>query len=76
MPLTESELRNRFRFHPAGPERGAQHQVVRDAMAKAAEVVVSYVPPGREQALALTKLEEAMMWANAGIARQPPDPTA
>ena len=27
------------------------------------------VPQGRERALALTKLEETIMWANAGIAR-------
>jgi hypothetical protein len=27
-------------------------------------------PPGREKALAITKLEEAMLWANAAIARQ------
>jgi hypothetical protein len=27
------------------------------------------VPDGREQALAITKLEEVQMWANAGIDR-------
>lgn len=30
---------------------------------------VELVPDGREKATAITKLEEFMMWANAGIAR-------
>jgi hypothetical protein len=32
-------------------------------------MLLSLVPAGRELSLALTKLEEAMMWANDGIAR-------
>jgi hypothetical protein len=39
---------------------------------KFASLIVERVPGGREQALALTKLEEVVMWANAGIARNPP----
>jgi hypothetical protein len=38
-----------------------------------AEHVDALVPDGREKSLALTKIEEAMFWANAGIARQPDD---
>jgi hypothetical protein len=32
--------------------------------------VVKFCPPGRERSLALTKLEEALIWAVAGIARK------
>jgi hypothetical protein len=38
-------------------------------MRRAADAVLDLVPPGREQSLAFTALEEAMFWANAGIAR-------
>lgn len=38
-----------------------------------AENVESSCPSGRERSLAITKLEEALMWAVASIARQPQD---
>lgn len=31
--------------------------------------IINFVPPGREQSLALTNLEQTTMWAIAGIAR-------
>lgn len=31
--------------------------------------IAEFTPTSREQELALTKLEEAIMWANASIAR-------
>ena len=34
-----------------------------------AEEIVKHTPPSREQSLALTALEECVMWANAAIAR-------
>jgi hypothetical protein len=34
-----------------------------------AETVIQLCPPGRETSLAVTKIEEAMFWANAAIAR-------
>jgi hypothetical protein len=33
------------------------------------EWIVDNVPPGREQSLALTQLEQLSMWTKAGIAR-------
>jgi hypothetical protein len=38
-----------------------------------AEDLEAFVPDGREKALVMTHLEEAMFWANAGIAREDPD---
>lgn len=64
------DLDNRFDFHPATTtEKKNEHSSVRMAAKVLAEKVEAEVPPGREQALAITKIEEAMFWANAGIAR-------
>jgi len=45
------------------------HQDVRITIRIAMRALDELVPPGREKQLSMTKLEEAMFWANAGIAR-------
>ncbi|WP_032380945.1 Acb2/Tad1 domain-containing protein [Rhodococcoides fascians] len=66
-----SDLNNRFDFHPAGTtERATAHESVREGCKALAEFIDARVPNGREKAHAITKIEEAMFWANAGIARK------
>lgn len=68
--MTYEELKHQFGFHPATSSLTREtHESVRDACLSTAEELRLLVPPGREQSLAITKLEEAMFWANAGIAR-------
>ena len=70
MPDVRQRIENDFKFHPALTETvAAVHGKARDACLEAACKLVDIVPEGRELSLALTKLEEAMFWANAGIAR-------
>lgn len=69
-----ADLKHRFAHHPPYGDRGDRHGDVRQACFDAAEKLVDATPEGREQALALTKLEEAMFWANAAIARQVKQP--
>ena len=66
------DLKNRFNYHApptSMPQIGEAHEAVRNKLFAVACEVVALVPQGRELALALTNLEQAMMWANAGIAR-------
>lgn len=72
MQIYQADIENRFAFHAATPAngRGEVHADIRDQCKALARFMVANVPEGREQALAVTKIEEAMMWANAGIARQ------
>ncbi len=63
-------LAHRFAYHkPQDAETVWAHERVRDLMGDVAEDFGHILPQGRESALALTKLEEAMFWANAAIAR-------
>jgi pyruvate-formate lyase-activating enzyme len=65
-----NDIENRFSFHPAvDDEIKDAHQSVRDVLKTTAHLFDGFLPDGREKSLALTKLEEAMMWSNAAIAR-------
>lgn len=69
-PNTFTDIKHRFAFHPATTdEKRAEHGSVREACANLAHKIDRDVPPGREKALALTNIEQAMFWANAAIAR-------
>lgn len=69
-PLSAADIDNRFDFHPATTaEKRGEHGSIREACKTLAHTLDARVPAGRERALALTHLEEAMFWANAGIAR-------
>jgi len=62
-------IENDFKFHPASPSKGELHSEVRLRCEEVASYFEANIPAGREAALAKTKLEEAMFWANAAVAR-------
>ena len=64
------ELDTRFIYHPPIGEQPRRYETIRDAARGMADEIVLLTPPSREQSLALTKLEECVMWANAAIARR------
>jgi hypothetical protein len=64
------DLENRFEYHPPqNPETVSAHERVRSVAGNTAEFFNIVLPECREKALAMTKIEEAMFWANASIAR-------
>lgn len=68
-----ADIENRFAFHAATTdEKRDAHTSVRQACRRLADFVNENVPDGREKAVAITHIEDAMMWANAGIARSNP----
>ncbi len=59
-------LEERFTSHVMNDEQIKTSNAVRTAVIITAKTFES-LPEGREKALAMTKLEEALMWANKSI---------
>lgn len=67
--ITQDDLNNRFTYHPPKDDQQNRYVLVRDHAKELAEFIVYNTPDSREQALAITNLEQAIFWANAAIAR-------
>ena len=61
-----------FTYHPPKGTQPQRYEELRKLGRFLAKVILC-TPESRERSLALTKLEEAIMWANAGIARNEND---
>jgi hypothetical protein len=64
--ITPQELQTRFTYHPLKPGQSE----VYDKAHELAQLFATVCPESRELALAHTNLEQAVMWANAAIARR------
>lgn len=58
-----------FTYQPPKADQIPRYEALRRGAQEIARRIIVMTPPSREQALALTKLEEAVMHANAAIAR-------
>ena len=63
------ELDKRFTYHAPKGDQPKRYTDLRASARLFAMAIVSNTPESREQSLALTHLEESIMWANAAIAR-------
>jgi hypothetical protein len=67
--ISREELVKHFKYHPPkDDEQKTRYEQVRRRGYEAAVAIVEETPESREQSLALTHLEQAIMWANAAIA--------
>ena len=60
---------NIFTYHEPFEETAKRYQEIRTLAKMFSDLVDNLVPKSREASLAQTKIEEAVMWANAGITR-------
>jgi hypothetical protein len=63
------DLENRFTYHAPKPGQPEIYEQIRFAGLGLALLIDRNAPESRELSLAITKIEEAVFWANAAIAR-------
>lgn len=63
------KIENAFTYHAPNEGQPAKYQAIREKAKELAYLIDELVSDSREKSLAMTKLEECSMWANAGIAR-------
>ncbi|WP_163538322.1 hypothetical protein [Gracilibacillus sp. YIM 98692] len=63
------QIENNFKYHAPSEEKVKVYNGLREHFKHMAQIIDRRCPDSREKSLALTKLEESMMWANASIAR-------
>ncbi|MFP4661954.1 MAG: hypothetical protein ACLFPF_07185 [Halanaerobiales bacterium] len=64
-----TDLENRFKYHSPKEGQPEKYSKIRSEAKGLAHLINKTCPDSREKSLAITKLEEVVMWANASIAR-------
>ena len=67
--MQTEEIEKRFTYHPPKDNQPERYIKIREEAKALAFLIDMDTPDSREKSLALTKLEEAVFWANAAIAR-------
>lgn len=67
--MHDTDLNNRFTYHKPKPGQPDIYMEIRENARGLALILNDRCPDSREKSLAITKLEECVMWANASIAR-------
>ena len=62
-------LEKNFTYHPPKPGQPEIYTAIREMAHDYASYIQSSCPESRELSIALTKIEESVMWANASVAR-------
>lgn len=63
------EIENNYTYHAPKEDQPERYERIRYKAKMLAAYINEKCPESREKSLALTKLEETVMWANASIAR-------
>ncbi len=67
--MMNERIENNFTYHTPKEGQTEMYERIRSKAKEFAYLIDEVCPDSREKSLAMTKLEEASMWANASIAR-------
>ena len=67
--MEQADLEKRFTYHPPLNGQAGRYAGLREYGLQLAEHINKECPDSREKSLAITALEETIMWANASISR-------
>jgi hypothetical protein len=67
------DLENIYTYHSPKPGQPEKYTAIREKAKELAALFEELCPVSREQSIAHTNLETAVMWANAAIARSEED---
>lgn len=71
--MSNERLEHNFTYHAPNAEKAKDYETLRGMGRNIAVMIQVMCPEVREKSLAITKIEEAIMWANASIARDTED---
>jgi len=66
--MTDEQINNIFTYHAPTDHQKTRYENLRGSAKMLASLINTYCPESREKSLALTNLQQAIMWANASIA--------
>lgn len=64
-----NQIENNFMYHSPKDGQAEKYEEIRKKGKELAYLIDGICPNSREKSLAMTKLEESVMWANASITR-------
>ena len=69
--MTNQEIENIFTYHAPAGDQPSRYDQLRNEAKTFAQTINKLCPPSREKSIALTNLQQTVMWANASIALNP-----
>lgn len=67
--MTNNDIEKNFSYHAPKNDQTERYERIRYKAKMLAAYINENCPDSREKSLAMTKLEECVMWANASVAR-------
>ena len=73
--MTDAQIDNIFTYHRPHGNQPGRYEHLRNQAKHLAHAINNSCPESREKILAITNLQQAIMWANAAISLNEADPS-